>query len=278
MPTQQAFRIRFANAPKDRPSSNDYSSCAGRPATQIRPGRECAVPTDPLSDLLADLLTEAEARALYQSDDATHDFDHVLRVARMALRIAEAEGANTKIVWLAALLHDLPVSHDTDEDARLAHHLRAAEAARTLLLARGMRAECVEQVVHAIRAHRFRDRSVPPTTLEAKILFDADKLDSMGAIGIGRAFAYAGGNGSRLYVESVAAVEMREKAPAPSDYTLADYTPVHEYVYKLRKLLATLYTDSARELGRERHSFMEAFFNRLDAEMIEAVAEEAQAE
>lgn len=211
-----------------------------------------------------DLLTEAEARSLYRTDDATHDFDHVLRVARMALRIASVEGADQEIVWLAALLHDLPVSHDTDEDVRLAHHVRAAEAARTLLLERGMEAQRVDEVVHAIRTHRFRDRSVPPATLEAKILFDADKLDSMGAIGVARAYAWAGAHNNRLWTTRILDIDPDSTPPEANDYT-----PSHEYVYKLKRLLAALHTNTARVMGRERHDFMIAFFSHLDREMTE---------
>ncbi len=211
-----------------------------------------------------ELLTEAEARALYRTDDATHDFDHVLRVAKMALRIAQFEHADEEIVWLAALLHDLPVSHDTDEDARVGHHLRAAEAARSLLIERGMEIERVELVTHAIRTHRFRDQSIPPTTLEAKILFDADKLDSMGAIGIARAYAWAGAHANRLWTTRVLDIA-RDSTPPEGN----DYTPSHEYVYKLNRLMAVLHTNGARSIGRERHEFMETFFFHLDREMAE---------
>lgn len=220
------------------------------------------------------LLTETEARALYNTDDATHDFDHVLRVARMALRIARFEQADEEIVWLAALLHDLPVSHNTDEDARVGHHIRAAEAARTLLLERGMDIERVELVVHAIRTHRFRDQSIPPTTLEAKILFDADKLDSMGAIGIARAYAWTGAHNNRLWTQRVLDIA-RDSAPphsAPPDSAPPEgneYTPSHEYVFKLNRLMSVLHTNSARMIGMERHEFMQTFFQHLDREMAE---------
>lgn len=204
-----------------------------------------------------------EVQAWYADGDAAHDFDHVLRVMRMGERIAQAEGADALVVRLAALLHDLPATAGYDGDARVGHHRAAAERARGLLSARGLAAGQVENVGHCIEAHRFRDQSVQPQTLEAQCLYDADKLDSIGAIGVGRAFAYGGAHGSRLWTGPW--VSIAEDAPPPEG---AAYTPVHEYVYKLRKVLGTLYTPTARRIGEARHGFMTAFYAQLDAEMV----------
>jgi uncharacterized protein len=216
-------------------------------------------------------LTEAEAQALYRAGDAAHDFDHVLRVTRLAGRIAQAEGADLTVVRLAALLNDVPAGGATAPHgdlrralvgARRSHHQAAAGFARVLLLERGLGTEQVANVVHAIEAHRFRQRTVQPETLEAKCLYDADKLDSIGAIGIARAFAYAGAHHSRLWTEPWTAAPADAQRP-----TGRGYTPVHEYVYKLQRIMDTLYTATARQIGAERHAFMRAFFDRLDAEM-----------
>jgi uncharacterized protein len=205
-------------------------------------------------------LNDDEARRLYVDGDAAHDFDHVLRVTHLAVQIAQAEGADVSVVRLAALLHDVP----TPGAARDDHHRAAAEFARQWLTQRGLGTGAVAAVVHAIEAHRFRDQSVQPATLEAQCVYDADKLDSIGAIGIGRVFAFAGAHGNRLWTEPSSAVSSDAK---PHGH---DYTPVHEYVYKLRHLLATLHTASARRIGAARHATMQAFFDRLDAEMLDA--------
>jgi uncharacterized protein len=205
-------------------------------------------------------LTEEEARALYAAGDAAHDFDHVLRVARLATQIAEAEGADAVVVRLAALLHDVPVP--AASGARQDHHLAAAAFARDWLAPRGLGTDRTANVVHAIEAHRFRGHGITPQTLEAKCLYDADKLDSIGASGVGRVFAYAGAHGNRLWREPWTSVPPDTAQPAG-----AEYTPVHEYVYKLRRLLPTLHTATARQIGAQRHAFMVAFFDRLDAEM-----------
>ena len=216
-----------------------------------------------LRDLLDEGRAEDAARRLYAAGDAAHDVDHVLRVTRWAMRIAQAEGADVTVVRLAALLHDVPVDAAAEApSARRSHHLAAADFARAWLRAGGLGTEQVAAVVHCIEAHRFRDQAVQPATLEARCLYDADKLDSIGAIGIARAFAFAGAHGSRLYTEPWTAAPPDAARPQG-----AEYTPVHEYVYKLRRILATLHTPTARRLGAERHRFMLAFFDRLDAEM-----------
>lgn len=219
----------------------------------IAPMRDSSRPVS-----VSENLSEARVRRLYSSGDAAHDFDHVLRVTKLGIRIARAEGANEEVVRAAALLHDLPISGSGRTD----HHISAAGFAADYLRAAGMDEPRIENVVHCIQAHRYRDRSVQPQTLEAKCLYDADKLDSIGAIGVARAFAHAGTYGSRLWNQPV--------AEAPPDHDQPDgpdYTPVHEYVYKLRRILATLYTPSAREIGEQRHRFMFRFYEQLDAEM-----------
>ena len=209
------------------------------------------------------ILTEDEARQFYAAGDAAHDFDHVLRVTRLATQIATAEGADRTVVRLAALLHDVPVHVDAaGAVVRQAHHLAAAEFAQQLLTERGLDEARVANVRHCIAAHRFRDQSIQPQTLEARCLYDADKLDSIGAIGVGRAFAFAGAHDSRLWIEPWPSAPPAALQPAG-----ADYTPVHEFVYKLQRLLATLYTPTAQSIGARRHAFMAAFFDQLDAEM-----------
>ena len=205
-------------------------------------------------------LTETEAHQLYTLGDAAHDFDHVLRVAHLAVYLAHTEGADEEVVLLAAFLHDVPSALHTA--TRSSHHLAAAEFARQYLSMQDMAPTAIDNVVHCIEAHRFRDQSIQPQTLEAQCLYDADKLDSIGAIGVARTFAYAGNAGARLWTEPVVTVPPDDAQPSG-----ADYTPVHEYVYKLSRILATLYTPTAKRIGAQRHQFMVTFYEQLDAEM-----------
>jgi uncharacterized protein len=136
------------------------------------------------------------------------------------------------------------------------HEEVAAERARGILA--GQPPEKVEAVTQAIRSHRFR-AGPPPQTLEAKCLFDADKLDAIGAIGVARVFAYGGAGGQRLWAE----------VPEGYDEHSAngEHTPIHEFVVKLAKIKDRLTTETGRRIGQERHDFMAAFFARLESEV-----------
>jgi uncharacterized protein len=201
------------------------------------------------------MITVEQARRQYEGADAIHDFDHVLRVLALAERLGKEEGADLEIVRTAALLHDMARGVG---DRMLTDHAHAgAEIARDLLASHPP--DRVEAVAHAIAAHRFRTDPTPQT-LEARVVHDADKLDAIGAIGVARAFAYGGHEGQRLWAE------------APPDYveslsTRHEHTPVHEYHYKLRRIRERLLTPSARRMAEERHSFMVAYFERLDQEV-----------
>ena len=205
------------------------------------------------------MISVPEARALYHGADAVHDFDHVLRVLRLAERIARAEGADLAIVRAAALLHD--AGREEAQAAGADHAVVAASQARQVLTD-APRAK-VETVIHAIAAHRFRTKP-EPSTLEAKVLFDADKLDAIGAIGVARAFAYGGAHGQRLWAP-ITSVDL-DRWEARGDDPNA-HTPVHEFVVKLSRIKDRLYTPTGRELAIARHEAMVNFFDRLSQEV-----------
>lgn len=212
------------------------------------------------------------ARAWYSETDPVHGFDHVLRVYRLAERMAVSEGADVEIVRAAALLHDATgdtqlAPDEADEieagdDNRLEHHSLSAIFAAQVLEQEGWTADRIAAVTHCIRAHRFRDDTEQPLTLEAKILFDADKLDAIGAIGVARAIAFAAREGQPAYAspsESFMHNGLLEIGEPHSAY--------HEYLFKLRWLKDRLYTTTARAMAEERHRFMVSFFKHLAAEM-----------
>ena len=203
--------------------------------------------------------TVEQVRVLYTGTDAGHDFDHVLRVRSLAKRLAELEGADLKIVGAAALLHDAP--QDGQRTVRNTHHLDSADLARKVLETEGWNRVDIHAVQHCIRSHRFRSDE-RPATIEAMCVFDADKLDALGAIGVARAISYAALADEPYYVEpSESFLKSGEKEPGEP------HSAYHEFVFKLRKLANCLYTASARELAERRHKVMTAFFERLRAEM-----------
>jgi uncharacterized protein len=209
------------------------------------------------------MLTIETARSWYTVSDPVHGFDHVMRVYRIAERIALAEGADLEIVRAAALLHDADGSATAGGDeGRLEHHQASAAFARKILEAEGWAEERIAAVEHCIRAHRFRDESEQPSTLEAKILYDSDKLDVIGAIGVARTIAFDVVVGQPIYAEpSQRFLKTGEKEPGEI------HSSYHEYLFKLRKIKDRLHTPSARALAQGRHRFLEEFFERLPAEI-----------
>jgi uncharacterized protein len=117
-------------------------------------------------------------------------------------------------------------------------------------------------VKHCIRAHRYRDRQEPPQTLEAKVLFDADKLDAIGAVGVARAIGYAIQAGQPAYAPpSAQFLETGELEPGEP------HSAYHEYHFKLRRIKDRMLTATGRKMAVERHQVMAEFFERLAREM-----------
>ena len=197
------------------------------------------------------------ARTLYPADaDSAHDFDHVLRVVHLADRIAEAEGADRDIVHAAALLHDIGL-----DEGRAGHETSAANRAKNILRAQGYDENFCNAVAHAIEAHRFRSGPTPQT-LEAKVLFDADKLDAIGAIGVARAFAFGAHRGQKLW--GVVSPDYVDQPDGADPHT---HTAVHEFHVKLSKIKDRMFTSTGKQLAHERHAFMVKFYEQLDREV-----------
>ncbi len=209
--------------------------------------------------------TVEQARAWYLGADPIHAFDHILRVLALAERIGEAEGADLEILRAAVLLHDAvgaTPEGDGSEGERTSHQRASAEFARGVLAEEGWPEYRIAAVLHCIRAHRYRDRSEPPATLEAKILFDADKLDVLGAIGAARTVGFAALAGQPAYAqpsEGFQASGRKEPGEPHSAY--------HEFLFKLSNVKDRMHTPTAKALAEARHAYLEAFFEQLGAEV-----------
>ena len=206
------------------------------------------------------MLTLEKARAWYPEYDAVHGFEHIERVYRLCQKIGPPEGADMEIMLAAALLHDASGSHP-GEGNRKDHHLRSAEFSGTILLEEGWEPGRILAVQHCIRAHRFR-KDESPQTIEAKVLFDADKLDVIGAIGVTRALAYAFqvqqpvfANPSKEFMESG-----NKEAGEP-------HSAYHEYVFKLKKISEILITETAKKIAEHRQIYLNGFFEELADEI-----------
>jgi uncharacterized protein len=129
--------------------------------------------------------------------------------------------------------------------------------ARPILDKYGFSENEIDRILHCIETHRYR-RGGEPRSHEARILFDSDKLDAIGAIGIGRAFVFAGENGAAVHIRNLD-IENSES------YTKSD-TAYREFKVKLEKIKNRIYTSEGKRIAAERHKYMVSFFDRLEKE------------
>lgn len=176
-------------------------------------------------------------------DDATgHDWHHMVRVRRLAERIAVQEGADRGIVALAALLHDV-------DDAKLSPATSDDLGnARAFLANRGISPADAAAVLTAIREVSFsKNGATPPSTREAACVRDADRLDAIGAIGVARAFAFGGAHGRALH------------DPDGGDRS-ATTAHFHDKLLKLKDLMCT---DAGREIAVARDAVTRGFLDEF---------------
>ena len=192
-------------------------------------------------------------------EDTAHDKEHIYRVLYNALEIAKTENnVNYDVLIAACLLHDIGRKEQFENPA-LCHAAVGSEKAYQFLLQHGFETGYAEQVKQCIQTHRYRQNN-PPQSLEAKILFDADKLDAAGATGIARTLLYKGIVSEPLYsVMPDGMVSNGENDIMPSFF--------QEYKYKLENIYSNFYTEKATEIACKRQHTAVAFYKDLYQEV-----------
>ncbi len=200
-----------------------------------------------------------EAYMLSCMDDSAHDKEHIYRVLYNALEIAKEEnGVNYDVLIAACLLHDIG-RKEQFEDPALCHAIVGADKAYRFLIDHGFDAEFSQKVKHCIRTHRFR-KAMQPESIEAKILFDADKLDVTGALGIARTLMYKGNMAEPIYhVLPSGEISDGTEDTGPSFF--------REYKFKLEKLYDRFYTAKGAQLAQQRQKIAAAFYESLYREV-----------
>ncbi|MEA3224243.1 MAG: HD domain-containing protein [Thermodesulfobacteriota bacterium] len=197
---------------------------------------------------------KAFAMDAFKGAQGSHNWEHTLRVFTLCMHIGEKEGADLEVLKIACLLHDVARSYQDESKGKICHAQKGAEIAGDLLEKYPISDEQKANIIHCIRAHRFRGNH-KPETIEAKVLFDADKLDAIGAVGIARAFLFAGEVGAKLHNSHV---NIEDTKP----YTKED-TGYREFKLKLSRIRDRMLTEEGRRMAEERHAFMERFFQRF---------------
>jgi uncharacterized protein len=223
----------------------------GRQKISGDPAAGSVIPEQALSQV------KAFAQSCFDKASGSHDWDHTLRVFRLCEMMGPAENADMNVLEVAAYLHDIGRSLQDDSNGAICHAEKGAQMAEPMVEALPLSKKQKQNIIHCIRSHRFRNQH-KPDTIEAKVLFDADKLDAIGAVGVARAFLFAGEVGARLHNPDLDAENTRP-------YSVDD-TGYREFKVKLCKIKDRMLTAEGRKWARERHAFMDEFFNRFLAE------------
>ena len=184
----------------------------------------------------------------------SHDWEHTLRVHRLCRKIGPIEGADMLVLEAAAYLHDIGRSLQDKSRGGVCHAEKGAQIATRFLTELPLANDRKANIVASIRTHRFRDDH-KPASIEARVLFDADKLDAIGAVGVARAYLFAGELGACLHNPNITMEEARPYSRNDTGY--------REYRVKLSKIVNRMLTCEGKRLAEKRDAFMATFFERF---------------
>jgi len=200
-----------------------------------------------------------KAEGIFDGANGCHNLEHTIRVFNLAIHIGKIEGADLEVLSVAALLHDIAREQEMNSKGGVCHAEIGAKQARELLVGEfSLDDGFADKVVHCIETHRSRKGNVPES-IEAKVLFDADKLDSLGATGIGRIFMFAARYGANFHDKDI---DFENVAP----YSKED-TAYCEFNVKLKTIKDKMFTVEGKRIAQRRHDFMCKFFDELNAEV-----------
>ncbi|MBR4507375.1 MAG: HD domain-containing protein [Alphaproteobacteria bacterium] len=206
---------------------------------------------------------------------SSHDLSHTFRVYSNCIKIAQNEPncvVDIDILQAAALLHDIarPEEDMAKDGKKVDHAILGAQQAQEILVNLGKTQQFSESVASAIKTHRFRGGLVPET-MEAKILFDADKLDVIGNIGIARSYMIAGEQKQDIYndcdINEYVKNNLVGGVPSGKIIDISKHTPNIEFATKNVNIPNKMFTQTGKELALARLKRMEEFFNILKQEI-----------
>ena len=205
--------------------------------------------------------------------DSVHDINHVMRVYNLALTMAEQEKkVDFDVLRASVLLHDIGSAKESnDPSGQTDHAAVGAEMAGPILEELGFSKNQIKHIQACILSHRHRTDQ-KPETIEAKLVHDADKLETVGAIGVARAFAWVGKHQAQIYkkVEDIDSYIKDNLSEGKKNGRIKDKTKHSaqiNYELKDKFLLENLYTETAKKVGRERLAYYRKFLHRLEKEI-----------
>lgn len=193
------------------------------------------------------------SKTYFENPMAGHDWSHVERVYNLSEKIARSENADLDIVRISALLHDIARKKEDLCEVEC-HANEGSKMAQEILSKLKFDPIIIQKVSHAISCHRYK-KKIKPDTLEAKILQDADRLDALGAVCIGRIFTFGGEKKRPMY---------DPKLPPRSFYDGNGATSLNHFFEKIFYLKPSEFnTKTAKEIAKKRYSFTKLFVKRF---------------
>lgn len=202
---------------------------------------------------------ERNIKAQFEGDSSGHDWFHIQRVLELSRLIQKTEGGDVEIVELAALLHDI-----SDHKFNGGKLDEGGKVAMKMLLDLNYPKEKALHVKYIVDNISYKGAEVPAemNSLEGRIVQDADRIDAIGAIGIGRTFAYGGFKGQAMYDPTIPVQQHKSF----QEYAQAKTSTINHFYEKLLLLKDRLNTPTGKEIGQKRHELMESFLASFLAE------------
>lgn len=199
---------------------------------------------------------EKEAKKYFKGASGCHDWTHIERVKKLSFKIGKKEKADLKILEAASLLHDIGRRDEMKTKGLFCHAELGVKLAKRILKNYKLDKKIVDNILHCIKTHRYRNNH-NPETIEAKVLFDSDKLDSIGSIGIARDFLFAGIAGSKtLYTGNE-----KKLAKTNKDYSYTkEDSAFLEYELRLKRIKNKMLTKEGKRIAKKRDDFMKKYF------------------
>jgi uncharacterized protein len=199
-----------------------------------------------------------------------HDMEHIMRVFNTCTHLAEGEDVDMEVIQAAALLHDIArIKEDVDNSGNTDHALLGAEMAAPILRELGFPEDRIKHIQECIKTHRYRT-GIKPETTEAKIVFDADKIDGVGATGVARGFIWTGKNNARFHYKPDLEEYAKENLGGKINGRIQDKTKHCQWIEintKLKFLPDKMQTKKGRELCKRRVEYQISFMDRMEREI-----------
>ena len=202
---------------------------------------------------------EKEIKESFSEESSGHDIYHLKRVLNLSLFLQKKEGGDRLVIAIAAFLHDL---HRIIEkkSGKFCHPRDSLSKIKELISKVKLTNEQKEKILHCVEYHEeynFSRKGKTVSDIETLIIQDADNLDAIGAIGVGRTFAFGGAHSVNMWVP---------ESPFKRKYfdeNKKDISTIHHFYSKLLKLKDNMNTKTGKSMANKRHKFMEQFLKEF---------------